>query len=56
MSIATPNRRINLKNAAQVTNFAKSLPIEISNSPLAVGRSYMATVESDEVSYTICSK
>ncbi|XP_065367108.1 uncharacterized protein PRAS40 [Calliphora vicina] len=45
---ATPHRRINSKTAAQVANFAKSLPIEIANSPLAVGRSYMATLESDE--------
>lgn len=45
---ATPHRRINSKTAAQIANFAKSLPIEIANSPLAVGRSYMATLESDE--------
>ncbi|KAM7343959.1 proline-rich Akt substrate 40 kDa [Cochliomyia hominivorax] len=47
---ATPSRRIHGKGpAAQGVNFAKSLPIEIANSPLAaVGRSYMATLESDE--------
>ena len=48
MPIATPQRRVNSKSAAQAANFAKSLPIEIANSPLAVGRSYMATLESDE--------
>lgn len=48
MPIDTPHRRINAKNTAQSANFAKSLPIEISNSPLTVGRNYMATLESDE--------
>lgn len=45
----TPSRRINSKmSSAQAANFAKSLPIEIANSPLTVGRSYMATLESDD--------
>lgn len=44
----TPSRRINSKTSAQAANFAKSLPIEIANSPLNVGRSYMATLESDD--------
>lgn len=48
MPIATPQRRVNSKTAAQAANFAKSLPIEIANSPLTVGRSYMTTLESDE--------
>lgn len=48
---ATPQRRINSKTSAQMANFAKSLPIEIANSPLAAGRSYMATLDSDDVSF-----
>ncbi|XP_059225433.1 uncharacterized protein LOC106088687 [Stomoxys calcitrans] len=41
---ATPQRRV---NASNMVNFAKSLPIEIANSPLANARSYIA-LDSDE--------
>lgn len=45
---ATPHKRINVANpTSDMSNFAKSLPIEIANSPLTNGRSYLA-LESDE--------
>ncbi|XP_075165306.1 proline-rich Akt substrate 40 kDa [Haematobia irritans] len=44
IAMATPQRRA---NASNIANFAKSLPIEIANSPLANGRSYIA-LDSDE--------
>lgn len=45
---ATPHKRINVANpTSNMSNFAKSLPIEIANSPLTNGRSYLA-LESDE--------
>lgn len=33
--------------AADVMNFAKSLPIEIDNSPMATGRSYVHALQED---------
>ncbi|XP_067626749.1 uncharacterized protein PRAS40 [Eurosta solidaginis] len=39
--------------AADVVNFAKSLPIEIANSPMTVGRSYMNVVDEDDLDNTV---
>lgn len=49
--MATPQRRININTAANMANYAKSLPIEIANSPLTSGRSYMPTQSEEDVSF-----
>lgn len=51
--MATPQRRNNANSATNMSNFAKSLPIEIANSPLTKGRSYLALDSEDDVSSRI---
>uniref|UniRef100_T1PB39 Uncharacterized protein n=1 Tax=Musca domestica TaxID=7370 RepID=T1PB39_MUSDO len=54
ISMATPQRRNNANSATNMSNFAKSLPIEIANSPLTKGRSYLALdSEDDELDNTV---
>lgn len=53
ISMATPQRRNNANGATNMSNFAKSLPIEIANSPLTKGRSYLALDSEDDVSSRI---
>ncbi|XP_061390335.1 uncharacterized protein LOC133325626 [Musca vetustissima] len=53
ISMATPQRRNHTTNsaaaaAADMSNFAKSLPIEIANSPLVKGRSYIPLDSEDD--------
>ncbi|XP_073846340.1 proline-rich Akt substrate 40 kDa [Musca autumnalis] len=48
ISMATPQRRNNASSARDMSNFAKSLPIEIANSPLTKGRSYIALDSEDD--------
>ncbi|XP_053966482.1 homeobox protein 5 [Anastrepha ludens] len=46
-------QRPSTATAADVMNFAKSLPIEIANSPMTAGRSYVNVLEEDELDNTV---
>uniref|UniRef100_A0A034WA36 Uncharacterized protein n=1 Tax=Bactrocera dorsalis TaxID=27457 RepID=A0A034WA36_BACDO len=46
-------QRPDAATAADVMNFAKSLPIEIANSPMTTGRSYVNALQEDELDNTV---
>nr|XP_036231409.1 uncharacterized protein LOC106618153 isoform X2 [Bactrocera oleae] len=51
--IVDGQQRPGATSAADVMNFAKSLPIEIANSPMTTGRSYVNALQEDELDNTV---